>query len=130
MNEKSETPPNQPILLREDKDGIAALTLNRPDKYNALSTELMALIQQELDSLARDKSIHALVIAGNGKAFCAGHDLKQMSARRDQDIYGRLFAQCSRMMLSLTRLPQPVVISTTPKVVGLSGNRIAAGSAG
>ncbi len=109
MIAQSETPPNQPILLREDKDGIATLTLNRPDKYNALSTELMDLIQRELDSLARDKSIHALVIAGNGKAFCAGHDLREMSDDPSSEAIQALFDQCSRMMVSLTKIPQPVI---------------------
>ena len=109
MTAQSETPSNQPILLREDRDGIATLTLNRPDKSNALSTELMGLIQHELDELARDKSIHALIIAGNGKAFCAGHDLHEMSDEPGPEAIQALFDQCSRMMVTLTKIPQPVI---------------------
>ena len=100
---------NEPVLLREARGGIATLTLNRPAQYNALSEDLLGALQAALDDIARDESIRVVVLAGAGKAFCAGHDLKQMRDRRDQDYYDRLFAQCSRMMVSLTRLPQPVI---------------------
>ncbi len=109
MNAKDETPGNEAILLRRDENAVATLTLNRPDKYNALSTELMGLIQQELDNLARDKSIRVVVIAANGKAFCAGHDLQEMSDDPGPEAIKALFDQCSRMMVSLTQLPQPVI---------------------
>lgn len=107
----TDNPPqaNEPILLRQDRDAVATLTLNRPDKFNALSTELMDQIQQELDKLADDTSIRAVVIAGNGKAFCAGHDLREMSDDPSPDAIQALFDQCSRMMVSLTQLPQPVI---------------------
>jgi enoyl-CoA hydratase/carnithine racemase len=100
---------NEPILLREERDGIAYLTLNRPAQYNALSEELLAELQGALEAIAADESLRVVVLAGNGKAFCAGHDLKQMRANPDQDYYRRLFAQCSRMMTTLTRIPQPVI---------------------
>ncbi len=117
MTAKPKTPGNKletnqdngPILLRKDRDAIATLTLNRPDKYNALSTKLMDLIQRQLEALADDKSIRAVVIAGNGKAFCAGHDLREMSDDPSPEAIKVLFDQCSRMMVSLTRLPQPVI---------------------
>ncbi len=109
MTAKPKTPGNEPILLREDRDAIATLTLNRPDKFNALSTELMGMIQQELDSLAGDNSVRAVVIAANGKAFCAGHDLREMSDDPSEEAIQALFDQCSRMMVSLTQIPQPVI---------------------
>ncbi|MEE9317346.1 MAG: enoyl-CoA hydratase-related protein, partial [Rhodospirillales bacterium] len=109
MTSQSETPSNETILLRQDEGGIATLTLNRPDKFNALSTELMGRIQGELDSLVDDKSIRVVVIAGNGKAFCAGHDLKEMNDDPGQEAIEALFDQCSRMMVSLTKIPQPVI---------------------
>lgn len=97
------------LLLRADKDGITTLTLNRPDKFNALSTGLMAVLQDELDAIATDSAVRVVVIAGNGKAFCAGHDLKEMLASPDPATIGQLFSQCSRLMLTITRLPQPVI---------------------
>jgi len=100
---------NEPILLRQDMDGVATLTLNRPEKYNALSSELMGMIQAELDKLAEDKAIRVVVIAASGKAFCAGHDLQEMLANPGPAAMERLFTQCSRMMLSLHRIPQPVI---------------------
>ncbi len=100
---------NDPILLRNDKDGIATLTLNRPEKYNALSTELMDLIQKELDALAFDKTIRAVILAANGKAFCAGHDLNEMSDDPGPKAIQALFDQCSKMMVTLTTIPQPVI---------------------
>ncbi|MCH7936655.1 MAG: enoyl-CoA hydratase [Proteobacteria bacterium] len=109
MTAQSGTSGNDPILLRHDEDGIATLTLNRPDKFNALSTELMGLIQGELDSLTGDKTVRAVVIAANGKAFCAGHDLREMSDDPGEEAIQALFDQCSRMMVSLTQIPQPVI---------------------
>ncbi|NQU62299.1 MAG: enoyl-CoA hydratase [Rhodospirillales bacterium] len=106
---KTETLKNEPILLREDADGIATLTLNRPEKFNALSTELIALLQEELDKLAEDKSIRVVIIAGAGKAFCAGHDIKEMMDDPGPDKMQAIFDQCSRLMMSLTKLPQPVI---------------------
>lgn len=109
MTANDEATDNEAILLRQDRDAVATLTLNRPDKYNALSTELMDLIQQELDKLAGDSSVRAIVIAGSGKAFCAGHDLREMSDDPSPEAIQALFDQCSRMMVSLTQLPQPVI---------------------
>jgi enoyl-CoA hydratase/carnithine racemase len=97
------------ILLRSDAQGVATLTLNRPKQYNALSEQLLAELQSGLEQIEKDESVRVVVIAGNGAAFCAGHDLKQMRANPSKDYYQKLFAQCSRMMLTLTRIPQPVI---------------------
>jgi enoyl-CoA hydratase/carnithine racemase len=99
----------EPILLRQDTGGVATLTLNRPKQYNALSEELLAELQSALEAIGADASVRVVVIAGNGAAFCAGHDLKQMRANPAKAYYDKLFAQCSRMMMTLTRLPQPVI---------------------
>ena len=101
--------PEEVILLRETDGAVATLTLNRPAKYNALSEEMLAALQEALDEIAADDNIRVVVLAARGKAFCAGHDLKQMRARPEQDYYRALFAQCSRMMLTLTSMPQTVI---------------------
>ncbi len=97
------------LLLRSDADGIATLTLNRPGQYNALSEELLTVIQNTLEEIEHDSSVRVVVIAANGPAFCAGHDLKQMRANPRKDYYDSLFAMCSRFMLTLARIPQPVI---------------------
>jgi enoyl-CoA hydratase/carnithine racemase len=106
----------EPLLLREDQGGIATLTLNRPKQYNALSEAMLTALQTELDRIGADSSIRVVVMAAKGKAFCAGHDLKEMRATPDQAYYTALFKQCSRMMLTITSLPQPVIA----KVQGLA----------
>ncbi len=103
----AETP--EPVLLRRDAGGVAYLTLNRPKAFNSLSRELLAALQDELDDIQGDPRVRAVVIAGHGRAFCAGHDLKEMSGERERDKLIDLFGQCSRMMLTLARLPQPVI---------------------
>lgn len=100
---------NEPVLLRQQGEGICTLTLNRPAKYNTLSESLLSELQKNLDDIAADTSIGVVVVAANGRAFCAGHDLKEMRQRPEQSYYEGLFESCSRMMLSLTRLPQPVI---------------------
>lgn len=97
------------ILLRDDRAGVCTLTLNRPTQYNALSEEMLSAVQRALDDLAADASVRAVVLAASGKAFCAGHDLKQMRARPDEAYYQRLFRQCAEVMKSIVRLPQPVI---------------------
>jgi len=102
------------ILLREDRAAVAVLTMNRPDALNALSEELMTALQAEFDRLSVDQTIRAVVLKGAGRAFCAGHDLKQMQGKRQTPDGGRayyqaLFAQCSRLMTTIPRLPQPVI---------------------
>ena len=102
-------PAAEPVLLRSDAEGVVGLTLNRPDQYNALSRELLARLQAELDQIKDDPAVSVVVITGAGRAFCAGHDLKEMAGERERARLVELFGACSRMMLSLTRLPQPVV---------------------
>ncbi|WP_230531054.1 enoyl-CoA hydratase [Microvirga roseola] len=104
------TSANESILLREDRDGVATLTLNRPAQFNALSEEMLTALQTALDDIGADESVRCVVLAGAGKAFCAGHDLKQMRANPRQDYYESLFAQCSRVMLSIVNLPVPVIV--------------------
>ena len=95
-----------PILLREDSAGVATLTLNRPAQFNSLSEELLAELQATLNVIAADKSVRAVVIAGAGKAFCSGHDLKQMRANPGKDYQQKLFKQCGKVMMTLTEMPQ------------------------
>ncbi len=100
---------NEPLLLKSVEGGVATLTLNRPDQFNALSEELIAAMQEALDAIAADDTVRAVVIAGAGRAFCAGHDLRQMRANHDQDYMRELFRRCGRLMTSIVRLPQPVI---------------------
>jgi enoyl-CoA hydratase/carnithine racemase len=101
---------DEPLLLRErDPRGVVTLTLNRPQAFNALSESMLQALQAELDALARDDTVRALVIGGAGKAFCAGHDLKEMRAAPSLDYYQRLFQRCSDVMLAIQRLPVPVI---------------------
>jgi len=97
------------ILLRDDVDGIATLTLNRPDQRNALSLGLMTALEDQLDGIARDPSVRIVIIAGAGPAFCAGHDLREVRADPRREAYEALFAQCSRLMLKIVRLAKPVI---------------------
>jgi enoyl-CoA hydratase/carnithine racemase len=100
----------EPIILSShDARGVVTLTLNRPQAFNALSETMLAELQRELDAIAPDESVRVVVIAAQGKAFCAGHDLKEMRADPSLDYYERLFAQCSDVMLSIQRLPVPVI---------------------
>ncbi|MGE5145175.1 MAG: enoyl-CoA hydratase [Candidatus Eiseniibacteriota bacterium] len=100
---------NEPILLRDDHGGIATLTLNRPKKYNALSEAMLDALQNAFDDIGRDKAIRVVVLAANGPAFCAGHDLGEMRAHPDEMYYRALFDKCGRLMLTLARIPQPVI---------------------
>ncbi len=100
----------QPLVLREkDSRGVVTLTMNRPAAFNALSEAMLDALQAALDAVAADDQARVVVLAGAGRAFCAGHDLKEMRAAPSQDYYERLFAQCGRMMLTIQRLPVPVV---------------------
>jgi enoyl-CoA hydratase/carnithine racemase len=103
-----------PILLRQDIGAVARLTLNSPATLNALSDAMLAALQAELDRLADDPAIRVVILAGAGKAFCAGHDLREMqSARAAPDkgaaAFSGLFARCATLMQTITALPQPVI---------------------
>jgi len=102
-------PTAAPVLHRRDARGVHVLTLNRPSAFNVLGEDMLAELQRLIDAVAADEQARALVIAAEGRAFCAGHDLKQMRANPRLDYYQRLFAQCSRMMLALLKLPVPVI---------------------
>jgi len=97
------------ILLRDDVDGIATLTLNRPDQRNALSLGLMTALEHQIDGIAEDPSVRVVIIGAAGTAFCAGHDLREVRADQRREAYETLFAQCSRLMLKIVRLPKPVI---------------------
>ena len=99
----------EPYVLRSDSQGIATLTLNRPQQFNSLSSAMIAALQSELDAIAADPALRVVVIAGAGKAFCAGHDLKEMRANPGKAFMQALFTQCGRMMMTLTQMPQPVI---------------------
>jgi enoyl-CoA hydratase/carnithine racemase len=100
----------EPYVLNErDARGVVTLTLNRPQQFNALSEEMIGALQAELDAVARDDAARVVVIAARGKAFCPGHDLKQMKANPSVDYYRALFAQCAQLMLTIQRMPQPVI---------------------
>lgn len=107
----AETAPatGQPYVLRADHDGVTTLTLNRGERFNPLSEEMLAALQSEIHAIAAEPSVRVVVIAAQGKAFCAGHDLKQMRASPSAAYYQRLFDQCSKLMLSIQQLPQPVI---------------------
>lgn len=105
-----------PLVSRQDSGGVATLTLNRPKQYNALSSAVLTALQEILDAIATDKSVRAIVIAGAGSAFCAGHDLKEMRANYDLGATQALFDQCSGVMKSIVALPHPVIA----KVHGLA----------
>jgi enoyl-CoA hydratase/carnithine racemase len=92
-----------------DARGVVTLTLNRPQVFNALSEGMLTALQGELDVLSKDATLRVLVLAASGRAFCAGHNLKEMRTQPSLEYYQRLFAQCSHMMLSLRRLPVPVI---------------------
>ena len=103
-------PEHEPFVLRDrDARGVVTLTLNRPASFNALSEGMLGALQDALDAVARDESARAVVIAAAGKAFCAGHDLKEMRAAPSLAYYEALFERCTQVMLAIQQLPVPVI---------------------
>ena len=101
---------DDPLLLRAlDARGVLTLTLNRPQAFNALSEAMLDALQAELDAIARDAAVRCVVLAANGRAFCAGHDLKEMRAEPSMAYYQQLFARCAKVMLAIQALPVPVI---------------------
>jgi enoyl-CoA hydratase/carnithine racemase len=98
-----------PMVLQRRAGHVAHLTLNRPAQYNALSEEMLAALYAMLDAIAADSAVRVVVLGGAGKAFCAGHDLKQMKAHPNLGYYQQLFEECSRLMMRIQSLPQPVI---------------------
>ncbi len=109
MTASSAAGEGEPLLLERRAGGVAHLMLNRPAQYNALSEEMLAALHAAFESLAADSAVRAVVLGGAGRAFCAGHDLKQMQANRSLGYYQRLFDDCSRLMMRIQTLPQPVI---------------------
>jgi len=101
--------PAPPVLLRDDRDGIATLTLNRPGQMNLLTVGMLGALQSAFDAIAADESVRVVVLAAAGKGFCAGHDLKEIRELGTPEKIAGLFDTCNRMMLSIQRLPQPVI---------------------
>lgn len=103
------TETNEPVLLRQDDGRVAILTLNRPQAMNALSGDLIDALQAEFDRLAKDENIRVVLIQAAGRGFCAGHDLREVRSTEDYRFFDDLIGRCSRMMLSIRSLPQPVI---------------------
>ena len=100
----------EPFVLRHDRaDGLTTLTLNRPGQFNSLSKDMLTAVKVELDAIAANEAIRVVVIAGAGKAFCAGHDLKEMRANHSKAFMQALFKQAGELMLTMTQMPQPVI---------------------
>src|SRR5262245_3503722 len=109
MNAPGKREVEAPYVLRSDRGGVATLTLNRGERMNPLSSAMLAALQDQLDVLADDDAVKVVVLAAAGKHFCAGHDLREMRDHPAKKWQKALFEQCSRAMLSLVRLPQPVI---------------------
>ncbi|SJM36267.1 putative enoyl-CoA hydratase echA8 [Psychrobacter pasteurii] len=119
---------HEPLVIRQDSRdnrGVVTLTLNNPKQFNALSVSLLSALQKELDAIAEDQTIRVVVIAAEGKAFCAGHNLKEMRAHSDRAFHQALFNQCSQMMLTLNRMPQ-VVIAKVQGIATAAGCQLVA----
>jgi enoyl-CoA hydratase/carnithine racemase len=97
------------LIETRDERGVVTLTMNRPQAFNALSEAMLDALQSALHRVVDDRQARVVVIAATGKAFCAGHDLKEMRAEPSQGYYERLFAQCARMMMAIQKLPVPVI---------------------
>jgi len=97
------------VLQERDARGVVTLTMNRPASFNALGEEMLAALQQAFDAVARDEAARVVVLAAAGKAFCPGHHLKEMVGQPRLDYYQQLFARCSKLMLSIQKLPVPVI---------------------
>ena len=98
-----------PVLVRDDAEGVATLTLNRPERRNALSRELMAMLEASLADISRDRAVRVVVLAAGGPVFSSGHDLNELRAAANREAVAAIFHQCTRMMLAIVRLPQPVI---------------------
>jgi enoyl-CoA hydratase/carnithine racemase len=113
MNDRASPPETDtdiaPVLLTTVENGVSWLTMNRPRQFNAISMEMLQALEAALADIAADREVRAVVIAGNGPAFSGGHDLKEMMANRNESFIGTLFESCSRVMLAIQALPQPVI---------------------
>jgi enoyl-CoA hydratase/carnithine racemase len=99
----------EPLVLTAIEGGVARVTLNRPRQFNAISMDVLDALQAAFDAIARDAAVRVVVLAGSGPAFSGGHDLKEMMQHRTEPFIGALFERCSRLMLAMQALPQPVI---------------------
>jgi enoyl-CoA hydratase/carnithine racemase len=110
MSASMESDSDRPYVTRQDDAGVVTLTLNRGERFNPLSMAMIAALEEQLDAVSVDPSARVVVLAGAGRGFCAGHDLREMRAHHDDEAWQeKLFSDCSRMMVRLTELPQPVI---------------------
>ncbi len=114
MSDSNNTPTqstteHEPYILRDDNQGITTITLNRPQQYNVLSLDMLNAFSCLLTDIAQDDSVRVVILAANGKAFCSGHNLKQMQDNPDYDYQHHLFTTCSGVMQQIRQLPQPVI---------------------
>lgn len=100
---------DEPLVLSTRRDGIATLQLNTPSNFNALSSAMIAALQLELDALANNREIRVVMLAASGRAFCAGHDLREMREHDEEKWHRALFDRCSTLMMTIDALPQPVI---------------------
>ena len=100
---------SESTVLQEHKNGVVTLTLNRPKQYNALSEAMLDTLQGHLEAIAENEALRLVILQGAGKVFCAGHDLKEMIVNRKETYYQTLFKKCSKMMMTLNQMPQPVI---------------------
>jgi enoyl-CoA hydratase/carnithine racemase len=99
----------QAHVLRDDREGVCTLTMNRPQQMNLLTAQMLSALQSAFDEIASDRNVRVVILAAAGKGFCAGHDLKEIRALKEEPSIAQLFAQCSRMMQTISALPQPVI---------------------
>ncbi len=109
MNAPEQKTDLDPLILERREGGVVHLTLNRPSQFNSLSEEMLAALQSTLQRIGQDPAARVVVLGGAGKAFCAGHDLKQMKANPNADYYRSLFDRCTRVMMTIQKMPQPVI---------------------
>jgi enoyl-CoA hydratase/carnithine racemase len=129
MNDRAPAEANAglaPVLLTSVENGVARLTMNRPRQFNAISMEMLEALESAFEHIATNREVGVVVIAGNGPAFSGGHDLKEMMANRHESFIGALFERCSRVMLAIQALPQPV-IARVHGVATAAGCQIVAG---
>jgi enoyl-CoA hydratase/carnithine racemase len=105
----SAVPESEEILLRQEHGGVCTLTMNRPAQMNLLTGDMLAALQSALEEISKDERVRVVILAAAGKGFCAGHDLKEIRALKELPKIEQLFGQCSRMMQTITALPQPVI---------------------
>src|SRR5512134_1814389 len=116
----------EPLVLRADNGGITTLTMNRPAQFNAINGAMLMQLQAALDTVGTDPTVRVVVVGGAGRAFCPGHDLKEMLANSTEDFIGGLFRRCCNVMLTMQRIPQPV-IARVHGIATAAGCQIVAG---